>query len=229
MANIPQFVQPKTGESVRRIGGIAQNLITSLPGLKIQGEEIDRRQKALDEAEKAAKADWSTMTAAYKGIKEQLNVKLTPLVQQGIMTEQEKNNALQNFRMPVNADKKDPKAYMVELGEAINKINQDISTKQSQQRVSGAAKRELLGTPSQPQTPIPQQVGPEQQIRPRATNYNSYRRAIHRTRYIGKRASKAGYTSGTTSRITIGCSKGHITTTGINPWRTTASFPRSKD
>lgn len=160
MVNMPQFMIPRTGERVSRIGQNLQSFITSIPQRKQAGDEIDRQNKLIEQAAQAAKTNWEDMNNAYKGVKSYLNDKLTPLVQDGTITEQEKNDVLQRFRMPSNIDKKDPKAYLIGQRETLNSINKEIANKMAlkqkqagQQQVSGVVGEQLLGKPGTPMVP----------------------------------------------------------------------------
>jgi len=166
MAQIPQFAQPRTGDTARRIGQIGQNLITSLPGLKQKGDETDRQNQLYADAAQAAKEDWTSMTSAYKGLKLETFDKLDALLKQGAIDNEYMKSAMKSLEAPMNADKKDPTKYMQELGGALSKINQDISTKASQQRVGRAKQDVFLGTPGSPEVPeVPGQPAvPQQQL-----------------------------------------------------------------
>lgn len=166
MAQIPQFVQPNIGGAIRRSGQIAAGVISSIPGLKQQADDRKKREDLFAAAAKEASADWKKVTTSYGAIKQTFDTKLDSLVESKQITAEDKQGYMAQINkwMPLNSHKKDMLGYFDGFNKAVNDINEDIKTKSSQQRVGGAVQKELLGTPAQPQPPIPQQVGPEQQI-----------------------------------------------------------------
>ena len=169
MPQIPRFQQADIGGAIQRGGQIAANVISSIPGLKQQADDREAEQRQFAAAAKAASQDWNTMTAAYSGVRETLDAQLSPLVEQKIMTEQEKQTQLKAFRMPVNADKKNPGAYITELNGAVKSIMADAKSrvdKQAQQKSQGQVGsflgEQLAGREARPAMQGP--VGPEQTI-----------------------------------------------------------------
>ncbi|MCP4651153.1 MAG: hypothetical protein GY853_13890 [PVC group bacterium] len=167
MPQIPTLRVPDIGGAIQRSGQIAGNVISSIPGLKQQADEQERQRSLFEQAANAAKQDWRQMETAYKGIKETLTEQLQPLVDQGLMSEEERETSLKRFRMPLSADQKDPVKYMTELNSVVKEISADASSrieKGKQQKSQGQASEfvesRIAGSRRRP---VVEPVGPEQE------------------------------------------------------------------
>lgn len=132
---------------IARASQVAGQTIANIPNLKREKEEYDyknkMRQTAIEEAEK----DWGRMEDAWKVIKTQYTKKAQPLIEKGLMTEDDLNADIKMLRMPTSSDKKNPGDYIDNTAKTYSNLIQKIDQKSRQaglaEDVSRAARQEV--------------------------------------------------------------------------------------
>lgn len=143
------------------IGAATQEIasgIEKLPTAMKQDEEYKYQQEQRQKAVEEAKRNWGAMESSWKTIKSQYQKKAQPLIEKGLMTQEDLDTDLRMLRMPTDADKKDPGAYIDNTGKTFANLIQKIEQKSRQAGLTGAvaeASRERFGAPT---------VGEEQQV-----------------------------------------------------------------
>jgi len=163
-----QFVQKdRTG-----IGQASQILAGTIAGMPEKIRAKEDRQKAID----AANANWNDMEAAYKAVMHKYVNAVSPLAQQGLITDEEITNNLNELTAPTSVDKKDPGAYIQNTGIKLRELFADIKQRQVSSGVGQAIQGRIPGetTEGEPVAGVPgaetQQQIAQSQFLPQGTS-----------------------------------------------------------
>ncbi len=142
------YARPK-GRNVRQLGVGLGAAVSAIPG-EIRAKEEFRENKALrEQAIKEAKEDWSTIENNWKTMRATYIRQARPLVQQGLMSEEEYNSNLERIRMPIKADQKDPGRYLDDLAKSSKELFGNLKTRGRQGQLGAAEQQALQPTKTQ--------------------------------------------------------------------------------
>ncbi len=165
MAYDPRNYIRERGRNVRQFGANIGAAVANLPGEIRAEREYKEKNRLREEAIKEAKEDWSTIENNWKTMRTTYTKQARPLVQQGLMTEEEYNSNLKRMVMPVKADKKDPGRYLDNLAKSSRELFADAKTRLQQAKLGGqiaGLQGPQRGTPQEPQpTEEAPMMGPE--------------------------------------------------------------------
>ena len=160
--------------AIGQVGEIGGNLISSIPGLKMQETQYKQSQEDRQKAIEAATQDGEAMGEAWKIAKRTIEAEAAPLLKAGIMSPEELKTNLTRIRMPTRADEKNPGQYIDGMSEVIGGIMKDIEGRLKQLNLNTTAQG-LAGqgggqpapqgaTPGQPAPTPPGQPTPGQAV-----------------------------------------------------------------
>jgi len=146
--------QRKDYSAIRDIGNIVGGAVQQIGGVV--------------EAAKAAKENWSAMEDAYKSIKSAYQKQATPMVESGVLTQEDLENNLGMLPPPTTIHKKNPEGYLTTLRSGWRNISDNLAKKQQamqqvqrSQAIGGAVSEQMAGRPA---TTEMQPTGPEQDV-----------------------------------------------------------------
>jgi hypothetical protein len=142
----------RTGAQLASIVSNVPGQIQSAQDFEMKKEDRDRKIKIEDEAIAAVEKDWTILERDHKTLKSTYSKYADVLVNNGLMTPEEKDVNLKQLRAPMQADKKDARGYMNTLGKNFATLYTDAKTKVEQNNLVQQVQNIIGGAPEQKKT-----------------------------------------------------------------------------